>query len=109
MHVELVLVPRFDPEQSMLGTSSHAWEQVWKWNNLLLVQGVREEDLETVVSKKAGTRVIVVMGEHAGEHGKVFEKHKQSVMVQLSESREVVELDLDSVADYHGSEHDDDW
>lgn len=74
-----------------------------------IVQGVREKDLETVVSKKEGTRIIVVLGKHAGEHGKVLEKSKQSVMVQLSESRDVVELDLDSVADCQGSEHDDDW
>lgn len=73
------------------------------------MQGVRQQDLETVVSKKKGTRIIVVLGEHAGEHGKVLEKSKQSVMVQLSESREVLEFDLDFVADYHGSEHDDDW
>eukprot|EP00892_Ulva_mutabilis_P000837 jgi/Ulvmu1/10754/UM068_0044.1 len=74
-----------------------------------IIEGVREEDLETVVSKKAGTRVMVVTGEHAGEHGKVLEKSKEAVMVQLAESREVVELHLDSVADYQGSSYDDDW
>lgn len=71
------------------------------------MQDVHEEDLETVVSRKAGTRIMVVVGKHAGEHGKILEKNKTSVMVQLAESRDVVELGLDSVADYQGGAHDD--
>ena len=89
---------------------ARGWTGVLRFNEYVLgMQGVREGDLETVVSRKAGTRVMVVMGEHAGEYGKVLEKSKEVVMVQLAESRDVVELHLDAVADYQGSAYDDDW
>jgi hypothetical protein len=73
----------------------------------MAVQDVYEEDLETVVSKTAGTPVMIVRGSHRGEKARLLGKMKQEAVVQLIDSGEAVQMSLDDVADYTGadSEH----
>jgi hypothetical protein len=73
------------------------------------MQGVREADLETVVSKKAGTALMIVRGKLCGEHARLLEKGKREATVQLAESREVLQMDLDDVADYRAGADEDHW
>eukprot|EP00850_Spirogloea_muscicola_P018766 SM000175S03313 [mRNA] locus=s175:271217:271570:+ [translate_table: standard] len=68
-----------------------------------LVQGVRQEDLETVLPKRGG-RVVVVGGDHCGAKGTLLEKDtaKGVAVVRLGESFEIVRIHMDLVADYLG-------
>eukprot|EP00850_Spirogloea_muscicola_P003851 SM000016S01839 [mRNA] locus=s16:149226:150011:- [translate_table: standard] len=68
-----------------------------------LVQGVRQEDLETVLPKRGG-RVVVVGGEHCGTRGTLLEKDtaKGVAVVRLGESFEIVRIHMDLVADNLG-------
>jgi hypothetical protein len=66
------------------------------------MQGIREEELETVVSKTVQTPLIVLRGRHAGRHGRLLEKHRGKVLLELTESRDVAEVALDDVADFTG-------
>jgi hypothetical protein len=71
------------------------------------VQDVDQDDLETVVSKKVGTSVMILRGEHAGQRARLLQKLPESAAVQLAESREAVSLGLDDVADFRGADSDD--
>ena len=68
----------------------------------MLVQGITDEQLETVVSKRAQAPVVVLRGTHAGRHARLLEKQRDSALLELTESRDVAEVSLDDVADYVG-------
>lgn len=76
-----------------------------------LLEDLRQKELETVVPKKVGGVVSVVLGEHKGRRGKVLERSSKSgtLVVQLGGDQEVRSLVFDQVAEYVGEAYDDDW
>ena len=60
---------------------------------------VNERHVETIVPA-VGAPCLVLLGEHRGQTAVLLERRRdqQSVLVQLSEELEVVELDMDSIA-----------
>jgi ribosomal protein S4E len=68
----------------------------------VLVQGILDTQLETVVSKKAGSPVVVLRGAHTGRTGRLLEKRRDGALLELTESRDVAEVSLDDVADFEG-------
>lgn len=72
-------------------------------------QGFRDTQLETVVSKVAGTPLVVLRGRHAGATGRLLAKAAGAATVELTEDRTAVELQLDDVADFTGLLHGEDF
>jgi len=66
-----------------------------------ILEGVRQEDLETSIPSVGG-RVRLVRGEFCGELGVVFDKdgEKGTVFVQLEEDLEIHKMGYDDVAEY---------
>ncbi len=64
-----------------------------------VIDSVNERHVETIMPAVGGA-CIVLLGEHKGQQAVCLEKKNdtQSVVVQLSEDLEVVELDMDSIA-----------
>ena len=63
---------------------------------------MRGSELETVVSKRAQSPVIVLRGRHIGRHARLLEKRRESALLELTESHDVAEVALDDVADFSG-------
>jgi hypothetical protein len=67
------------------------------------MEDVKEKYLETVLPLK-GEKGMVLLGTNKGEVGTLLERdnQKESVVIQLSESLEVMEIDMDSIAAFRG-------
>jgi len=65
----------------------------------ILLENIRQSDLETVVPAASGT-VKVVRGEFRGELGTVYEKipSRNEVYVQLEDNLEICKMSYDDVA-----------
>lgn len=68
-------------------------------NGRTLVESVKEKYLETVLPS-VGEVVVILVGLYKGESAILLEKYndKQKVLVQLTESLEVLELSMDDIA-----------
>ena len=68
------------------------------------VQGVAQEQLETLVPKSEGVRVLVLAGEHRGQRARLLQRNADTGMaaVQLTRDFTVVRLPLDDISEYVG-------
>ncbi|XP_053436793.1 G-patch domain and KOW motifs-containing protein isoform X1 [Nycticebus coucang] len=69
-----------------------------------VLEGLREDMLETLVPKAEGDRVMVVLGSHAGRVGHLLgrDRARSRALVQLQRENQVVELHYDDVCQYVG-------
>ena len=65
--------------------------------------------LETVVSKAVGTPLMVLRGRRAGATARLVTKAAGFATVEMTDDREMVELELDDIADYTGLLHGEDF
>ncbi|XP_010360902.1 G-patch domain and KOW motifs-containing protein isoform X4 [Rhinopithecus roxellana] len=76
-----------------------------------VLEGLREDMLETLVPKAEGDRVMVVLGPQAGRVGHLLsrDRARSRALVQLPRENQVVELHYDAICQYMGpSDTDDD-
>ncbi|XP_069319029.1 G-patch domain and KOW motifs-containing protein [Eulemur rufifrons] len=69
-----------------------------------VLEGLREDMLETLVPKLEGDCVMVVLGPHTGKVGHLMglDKSRSRALVQLRRENQVVELHYDAVCQYMG-------
>ncbi|XP_012507781.1 PREDICTED: G patch domain and KOW motifs-containing protein isoform X2 [Propithecus coquereli] len=69
-----------------------------------VLEGLREDMLETLVPKAEGDCVMVVLGPHAGRVGHLLgrDRARSRALVQLRRENQVVELHYDAVCQYVG-------
>ncbi|XP_056130592.1 G-patch domain and KOW motifs-containing protein [Lampris incognitus] len=69
-----------------------------------LLDDVKQEMLETVVPKNDSDVIMVILGEHRGQVGRVLQRDRDRcrAMVQLDRYEEVFTLDYDSICHYLG-------
>lgn len=67
---------------------------------------MKPKQIETVVSKDASVPKLLLRGQHTGRFATLLRKEKDSAIVQLVESKEVVTTSLDDVADFVGGDVD---
>lgn len=69
-----------------------------------VLEGVRENMLETLIPKVEGNRVMVVLGPLAGRVGRLLgrDKERSQAVVQLRRENQLVELHYDAVCEYMG-------
>ncbi|XP_006758973.1 PREDICTED: G patch domain and KOW motifs-containing protein [Myotis davidii] len=75
-----------------------------------ILDGIREDMLETLIPKVQGKRVMVVLGPQAGRVGHLlsWDREKSQAVVQLRRENRVVELHYDAVCEYIGPTDSDD-
>ena len=68
------------------------------------VQGVEQEQLETLVPKGEGVRVLVLAGEHRWQKARLLQRNAETGMaaVQLTGDFAVLKLPLDDISEYVG-------
>ncbi|XP_063792632.1 G-patch domain and KOW motifs-containing protein [Pseudophryne corroboree] len=74
-----------------------------------LVEDIKQDMLETLIPKAEGDHVMVVLGEHRGQVGKILyrDKQKNKALVQLQGEQDIaVNLSYDVICHYMG-EHED--
>lgn len=69
-----------------------------------VLEGVKEDMLETLVPRGEGHRVMVVLGPHAGKVGLLLRRDRAQshALVQLGRENQVVELHYDAICQYMG-------
>ncbi|XP_023616719.1 G-patch domain and KOW motifs-containing protein [Myotis lucifugus] len=69
-----------------------------------VLDGIREDMLETLIPKVQGKRVMVVLGPQAGRVGHLlsWDREQSQAVVQLRRENRVVELHYDAVCEYIG-------
>nr|XP_020027182.1 G patch domain and KOW motifs-containing protein isoform X1 [Castor canadensis] len=69
-----------------------------------ILEGLKEDMLETLVPKVEGKRVMVVLGPQAGRVGHLLgrDRTRSRALVQLHRESQVVELHYDSICQYMG-------
>ncbi|XP_049727878.1 G-patch domain and KOW motifs-containing protein isoform X2 [Elephas maximus indicus] len=69
-----------------------------------ILEGLREDMLETLIPKVEGNRVMVVLGPQAGRVGRLlgWDTEKSQALVQLQRENQLVELHYDAVCQYMG-------
>ncbi|KAK2090954.1 hypothetical protein P7K49_030238 [Saguinus oedipus] len=69
-----------------------------------VLEGLREDMLETLVPKAEGDRVMVVLGPQAGRVGHLlsWDRARSRALVQLPRENQVVELHYDAICQYTG-------
>uniref|UniRef100_A0A8C3WC45 G-patch domain and KOW motifs-containing protein n=1 Tax=Catagonus wagneri TaxID=51154 RepID=A0A8C3WC45_9CETA len=69
-----------------------------------VLEGLREDMLETLIPKVEGHRVMVVLGPRAGRVGRLLERDRERsrALVQLRRENQVVELHYDAICQYVG-------
>lgn len=69
-----------------------------------VLEGVKEDMLETLVPKTEGERVMVVLGPQAGRVGQLLRRDtaRSRALVQLHRDGQLVELHYDAVCQYMG-------
>nr|KAF6359819.1 G-patch domain and KOW motifs [Myotis myotis] len=75
-----------------------------------VLDGIREDMLETLIPKVQDKRVMVVLGPRAGRVGHLlsWDREKSQAVVQLRRENRVVELHYDAVCEYIGPTDSDD-
>jgi len=70
-------------------------------NTNILLEGIKQEDLETIVPQVRSS-VLVVRGEHKGGKGVLLERDSQNIrlVLQLEEDFEIVTLQMDDAAQF---------
>eukprot|EP00903_Cladosiphon_okamuranus_P008182 g7881.t1 len=68
----------------------------------LVLEGVKERHLETVLPARGG-KVVVVRGAEKGATGKLLAKNKETALVQVYEDLRALTLSLDDVAEFTGA------
>mmetsp|Transcript_20552 Transcript_20552/g.51743 ORF Transcript_20552/g.51743 Transcript_20552/m.51743 type:complete len:519 (-) Transcript_20552:104-1660(-) len=73
------------------------------------LQGVRQSQVETLVPKGHGIRVLILAGPHRGEKAKLLQRNADTgaAAVQLTADLSVVKLPLDDISEYVGPVDDD--
>ncbi|XP_044124225.1 G-patch domain and KOW motifs-containing protein [Bufo gargarizans] len=73
-----------------------------------ILEDITQDMLETVIPKEEGDHVMVVLGKHRGQVGKILhrERHKSRALVQLEESDDAVTLSYDVICHYIGMRED---
>lgn len=68
------------------------------------LEGLRENQLETLVPKVEGQKVMVVLGPQAGKVGRLLGRNqaRSRAMVQLQRENQLLELHYDAVCEYVG-------
>ncbi|KAF7243892.1 G-patch domain and KOW motifs-containing protein [Varanus komodoensis] len=75
-----------------------------------ILDGIHESMLETVIPRNDTTWVMVVLGKHAGQVGRILHREKEHsrALVQLQQDEErLMTLDYDAVCHYVGGSEDD--
>ncbi|KAM9577023.1 G-patch domain and KOW motifs-containing protein isoform 1-T1 [Trichechus inunguis] len=69
-----------------------------------ILEGLREDMLETLIPKVEGNRIMVVLGPQAGRVGRLLSRDTQQsrALVQLQRENQLVELHYDAVCQYMG-------
>lgn len=69
-----------------------------------ILEGLREDMLETLVSKVKGIWVMAVLGPQAGRVGRLlgWDREQSQALVQLWKENQLVELHYDAVCQYMG-------
>lgn len=69
-----------------------------------VLEGLREDMLETLVPKVQGNRVMVVLGPQAGQVGRLldWDRERSRAVVQLRRENQLVDLHYDAVCQYLG-------
>ncbi|KAM6151517.1 G-patch domain and KOW motifs-containing protein [Rhynchocyon petersi] len=69
-----------------------------------ILEGLREDMLETLIPKVKGERVMVVLGPQAGRVGRLLDRDTEQsrALVQLQRENQLVELHYDAVCQYMG-------
>ncbi|XP_025838198.1 G-patch domain and KOW motifs-containing protein [Vulpes vulpes] len=69
-----------------------------------ILEGLKENMLETLVPKVEGNRVMVVLGPQAGRVGRLLgrDRERSRALVQLRRENQLVELHYDAVCQYMG-------
>ncbi|KAM8752753.1 G-patch domain and KOW motifs-containing protein isoform 1-T2 [Rhynchonycteris naso] len=69
-----------------------------------VLEGVREDMLETLIPKGQGNRVMVVLGPQAGRVGHLldWDREQSQAVVQLQRENRLMELHYDAVCEYMG-------
>lgn len=69
-----------------------------------ILEGLREDMLETLVPKVEGNRVMVVLGPQAGRVGYLLsrDRARSRALVQLRRDKQLIELHYDAVCQYMG-------
>ncbi|XP_078393762.1 G-patch domain and KOW motifs-containing protein, partial [Cetorhinus maximus] len=76
-----------------------------------LLEGIRQSMLETVIPKRDSEHVLIVLGRHKGQVGRVLRRDKDhcQAVVQLQRGDEqVLQIDYDSICQYVGGTDNDD-
>ncbi|XP_007956569.1 G-patch domain and KOW motifs-containing protein [Orycteropus afer afer] len=74
-----------------------------------ILEGVREDMLETLIPKVEGSRVMVVLGPQAGRVGRLLgrDTERSRALVQLRRENQLLELHYDAVCQYTGPSNSD--
>ncbi|XP_036127616.1 G-patch domain and KOW motifs-containing protein [Molossus molossus] len=77
---------------------------VCRTNEGQVLEGIREDMVETLIPKIQGHQVMVVLGPHAGRVGHLlsWDREKSQAVVQLRRENQLVELHYDAVCEYMG-------
>uniref|UniRef100_K9IY36 G-patch domain and KOW motifs-containing protein n=1 Tax=Desmodus rotundus TaxID=9430 RepID=K9IY36_DESRO len=69
-----------------------------------VLEGVRENMLETLIPKVQGKQVMIVLGPQAGRVGRLlgWDREQSQAVVQLRRENRLVELHYDAVCEYRG-------
>lgn len=73
-----------------------------------LLDDVKQDMLETIIPKSEYDSIMVVLGEHRGQVGRILQrdKNKCKAMVQLERYEEkVFSLEYDTICHYVGADH----
>ncbi|KAG7519162.1 G-patch domain and KOW motifs-containing [Solea senegalensis] len=70
-----------------------------------LLDDVKQDMVETIVPKSEHDSIMVVLGEHRGQVGRILQrdKNKCRAIVQLDQHEKVLSLDYDSICHYVGA------
>ncbi|XP_075440814.1 G-patch domain and KOW motifs-containing protein [Ascaphus truei] len=81
---------------------------VCRTENGHMLEDIRQDMLETVIPKQEGECVMVVLGEHRGQVGKILhrDKEKSQALVHLQEQDAGVTLSYDVICRYTGEQED---
>eukprot|EP00035_Acanthoeca_spectabilis_P031415 m.14042 g.14042 ORF g.14042 m.14042 type:complete len:511 (-) comp4740_c0_seq1:2211-3743(-) len=74
----------------------------------VLLEDLNQSELETIIPKKEGGVVTIVLGEFKGRRGKILEKDKKrsKLVVQLMGDAEVLTFTYDEVSEFLGEDDD---
>eukprot|EP00043_Microstomoeca_roanoka_P004503 m.50099 g.50099 ORF g.50099 m.50099 type:complete len:585 (+) comp12524_c0_seq1:76-1830(+) len=72
-----------------------------------MLEGLRQKDLETLIPKQLGDRVIVVKGKYRGHVGTLLDrlKKREEVLLQFEDDSRPHTASFDDVCEYLGQEH----